>query len=227
MTTVFDRYYERYDAWYERNKFAYLSELEAIKRALPEEGRGLEIGVGTGRFASCLGISYGIDPSPKMSQLAKRRGVNVVIARGEEIPFKNGVFDHVLIVNTLCFVHEPGKVIDEARRVLKDKGKIIVAIIDRASFLGRAYQSKGGRFYEEARFFSVDEVVNLIEESGFDDLSFLQTIFRFPQELKEIEAPEEGFGGGGFVVISGCKTRPSLHSHRGNPIIKVKDKNEV
>ena len=43
---LFDRYYKRYDGWYKKNKFAYLSEVAAIKRILPKGGRGLEIGVG-------------------------------------------------------------------------------------------------------------------------------------------------------------------------------------
>ncbi len=29
MNNIFDKYYKKYDAWYDRNKFAYLSELKA------------------------------------------------------------------------------------------------------------------------------------------------------------------------------------------------------
>ena len=205
MSGIFDEYYREYDLWYERNKLAYLSELEAVKIALPEEGRGLEVGVGTGRFASRLGIPYGIDPSFRMAKLAEDRGVRVIVARGEEMPFKDDEFDYALIAITLCFVRDPERVIRETRRVLRDGGRIIVAIIDRDSFLGRAYQVKKSKFYEEARFFSVDEVVNLLGESGFDDFSLLQTIFRFPHELEEVERVEVGYGRGGFVVISARK----------------------
>ncbi|MCD6505680.1 class I SAM-dependent methyltransferase [Candidatus Poribacteria bacterium] len=206
MSGIFDEYYREYDLWYERNRLAYLSELEAVKIALPEEeGRGLEVGVGTGRFASRLGIPYGIDPSFRMAKLAEDRGVRVIVARGEEMPFKDDEFDYALIAITICFVRDPERVIRETRRVLRDGGRIIVAIIDRDSFLGRAYQAKKSKFYEEARFFSVDEVVNLLGESGFDDFSLLQTIFRFPHELEEVERVEMGYGRGGFVVISARK----------------------
>ncbi len=205
MSGIFDEYYREYDLWYERNRLAYLSELEAVKIALPEEGRGLEVGVGTGRFASRLGIPYGIDPSFRMAKLAEDRGVRVIVARGEEIPFKDDEFDYALIAITICFVRDPERVIRETRRVLRNGGRIIVAIIDRDSFLGRAYQVKKSKFYEEARFFSVDEVVNLLKESGFDDFSLLQTIFRFPHELEEVERVEVGYGRGGFVVISARK----------------------
>ena len=205
MSGIFDEYYREYDLWYERNRLAYLSELEAVKIALPEEGRGLEVGVGTGRFASRLGIPYGIDPSFRMAKLAEDRGVRVIVARGEEMPFKDDEFDYALIAITICFVRDPERVIRETRRVLRDGGRIIVAIIDRDSFLGRAYQVKKSKFYEEARFFSVDEVVNLLKETGFDDFSLLQTIFRFPHELEEVERPDVGYGRGGFVVISARK----------------------
>jgi len=72
MSTIFDKYYKKYDAWYDRNKFVYLAELKAIRKVLPEKGKGLEIGVGTGRFAQALGIATGIDPSRKMIEIAKK-----------------------------------------------------------------------------------------------------------------------------------------------------------
>ena len=70
MCNIFDDYYKKYDEWYDRNPFAYLSELKAVQKALPEAGKGLEIGVGTGRFAAPLGISIGVDSSEKMIEIA-------------------------------------------------------------------------------------------------------------------------------------------------------------
>ena len=74
---IFNHNYKKYDLWYERNKFAYLSELEAVKKVLPKRGEGLEIGVGTGRFAAPLGITAGVDPSKNMIKIAKKRGIDV------------------------------------------------------------------------------------------------------------------------------------------------------
>jgi ubiquinone/menaquinone biosynthesis C-methylase UbiE len=48
---VFDKYFKEYDEWYEKNKLAYLSEVAALKKVIPKGKKGLEIGVGTGRFA--------------------------------------------------------------------------------------------------------------------------------------------------------------------------------
>lgn len=38
---------------------------------LPNIGKGVEIGVGTGRFSAPLGIKLGVDPSWEMSKLAR------------------------------------------------------------------------------------------------------------------------------------------------------------
>src|SRR4030042_209848 len=146
MKNIFDRYYQKYDAWYDRNKFAYLSELEALKKALPKRGKGLEIGVGTGRFASALGIGYGIEPSSNMVKIARQRGVDARLGFGERLPFNNASFNYVAIIITLCFVKDPQKVLKEARRVLKRRSKIIIGIIDKDSFLGKFYQKKKSIF---------------------------------------------------------------------------------
>ena len=204
---VFDHYYKKYDAWYDKNKFAYLSELEAIKRVLPKKGKGLEVGVGTGKFAQALGIKFGIDPSIEMLKIAKKRGINVRLGDGESLPFKNDTFDYIAIIITICFVKHPQRVIEESYRVLKNNGKIIVGIIDKDSFLGKFYQKKESVFYGKAKFFSVAELTNLIKNIGFNKFSYSQTIFELSDKVSSIEKPQNGFGNGSFVVISAAKNR--------------------
>ncbi|MGC8979702.1 class I SAM-dependent methyltransferase [Caldisericum sp.] len=205
---IFDTHASEYDQWYERNKFAYLSELEALKQVVPKDGKGLEIGVGTGRFAEPLGVSVGIDPSEKMLEIAKKRGIKTYLGKGEDLPFKDSEFDFVLIVITLCFVDAPDKVIIESKRVLKDNGKLIVGIIDKDSHLGKFYQEKkkqGHRFYAEANFYSTNEVIELLTRHKFKDIVTVQTVFKPLGEIKRLETPKSGFGEGGFVVICGKK----------------------
>ena len=205
LMDIFDRYCKRYDAWYEKNKFAYLSELEAIREVLPKEGRGLEVGVGTGRFAHALGIGMGIDPSKKMIDIAARRGVTVRWGFGEDLPFFENSFDYVAIIITLCFVQNPQKVLSEAGRVLKKTGKIILGIIDKDSFLGEFYQRKKSVFYKQAFFFSIKDVSELLKAVGFNKITYHQTLFNYPDRLNSIEKPQKGFGRGGFVVVSARK----------------------
>lgn len=205
MNSVFDRYYRKYDAWYEKNKFPYLSELEALKKVLPKRGKGLEIGVGTGRFAAPLGITTGIDPSKNMLRIAKKRGVDALLGSGEHLPFKNSTFDYVAIIITICFLKDPRKVLKETRRVLKENGKVIIGIIEKDSFLGKFYRKKKSIFYKEAIFFSVREVTDLLKNTGFSKLSYYQTLYELPGEIKSVQKPQRGSGKGGFVVISAEK----------------------
>ena len=217
MNSVFDLYSKQYDAWYSRHEFAFLSEIKAIKKVLPPAGNGLEIGVGTGRFASSLGIATGVDPSREMLRIAKERSVNTHLGFGEMLPFPNEVFDYAAVIITLCFVRNPKKVIEEAYRVLKKSGKVIIGIVDRESFLGKFYQHKESVFYKKARFFSVTEVTELLEESDFSSFSYYQTISILPNDVKSVEKPKKGFGKGGFVVIAAKKKKRTLiKSNSGN-----------
>ena len=165
----------------------------------------MEIGVGTGRFASALGIGCGIDLSEKMLEIARKRGIDVRVGSGEKLPFEDSVFDYVAIIITICFVENPIKVFTEAKRVLKKRGRIILGIVDRDSFLGRFYQKKRSAFYKEAKFFGVEELTNLLKNAGFNKFSYYQTIFNFPEKMRSTENPEKSFGKGGFVVVSAKK----------------------
>ncbi|MBC7330280.1 class I SAM-dependent methyltransferase [bacterium] len=207
--SVFELFPEEYDEWFEEHKFAYLSELEALKRAIPEGRKGLEIGVGTGRFAKPLGIKIGIDPSEKMLEIARKRGIEGIQGRGENLPFKEGEFDFALLAFTLCFVDDPLKVLGEAKRVLKPGGRVIVGIIDKDSKLGKIYQSKKekSKFYKFAKFYSSEEIIDMLRKLDFTNIQALQTLSGELESLNEVEAPKEGYGQGGFVVIYGEKRR--------------------
>lgn len=201
MRNIFDKNSKKYDKWYDVNQFAYLSELELLKKIVSKEKRGLEVGVGTGRFAKELGTEFGIDFSLGMLKIAKKRKIKCIVARGEKIPFKDNFFDYLTIIITICFTEFPAKVLAEAKRVLKESGEIVVAIIDRNSFLGKFYQGKESIFYKEATFFSTSEISGLLKREGFNNLSVYQTLFNFPNKLEKPNKPKKGFKEGGFVAV--------------------------
>jgi len=205
--SVFDNYATEYEEWFERNKFAYLSELELLRAVMPGHGRGLEVGIGTGRFAAPLAIGFGIDPSENMLKLARDSGLRAAIARGEQIPFKDGVFDCVLIMVTICFVDDPNRVLEESGRVMANGGMIAVGIIDKDSWLGKVYLAKKdkSKFYREAKFYSAGEITELLRNSNFKDINVYQTIFEPPGVIKSVQNYREGSGEGGFAVICGYK----------------------
>jgi SAM-dependent methyltransferase len=207
MNTVFNHSAREYDDWFVRNEAAYRSELAAVKAFLPLSGRGLEIGVGTGRFAGPLGIEVGVEPAKAMAAIARKRGIKVLEAYAEELPFENGSFDFVLMVTVLCFLADPFQALCAATRVLKPRGRLIIGIIDPDSPLGRAYETnkKKSGFYRQAKFHPVGQILKWLADLGYADLKTCQTIFQDPATVKVPQPMNEGHGEGLFVVIAGEK----------------------
>jgi SAM-dependent methyltransferase len=206
-TAPFEKHAQKYDEWFEQNHFAYLSELKAIREQLPVSGEGLEIGVGSGRFAVPLNITIGLEPSRRMRQLARNRGLTVVGGVGEMLPFRDEQFDKVLIVTTLCFLDDASVGIHESYRVLRQGGSLVIAFIDKGSLLGQEYQRQAQEspFYRVAKFYSTEGVMHLMQEAGFRDFTSVQTIFHRLSEITQVEPPKADYGEGSFVVLKGKK----------------------
>lgn len=199
----FVRHHGRYESWFERHRAAYVSELLAVRALLPWSGRGVEIGVGTGRFAGPLGVQFGIDPAVEMLAYACARGIRGACAVAEALPFPDATFDHALVVTTICFVEDVAAMLGEAHRVLKMRGQLVIGFIDRDSGLGQYYLSRQAQsvFYREARFHSAGEVERSLSAAGFAGPVWVQTLAGPPDETREIEASWAGRGEGAFVVV--------------------------
>jgi len=203
----FERYEGRYEEWFERNRFAYESELLAIRTLLPESGEGIEIGAGSARFAAPLGIKVGVEPSGKMRELARDRGLEVVNGIAEALPFANSKFDFALMVTTICFLDNVEAAFKEAFRILKPDGCLVIGFIDKDSPIGKLYQQhkEDSVFYKLANFYSAEDVIFHLKRAGFKVFNFTQTIFHDLAEIREVEPVKEGYGEGSFVVIKGVK----------------------
>jgi ubiquinone/menaquinone biosynthesis C-methylase UbiE len=202
-TTPFEAHHRRYDEWFVRHHAAYLSELLAVRAQLPWRGLGLAIGVGTGRFASPLGVQVGIDPAGAVLDYAANRGISTVQAIAEALPFSDSSFNYALSVTTICFVDDATAMLTEAYRVLKPGGELVVGFIDRTSDLGQHYLAHQAEnvFYREATFYSADEVERLLRDTGFTEPVWVQTLSKTLNETEEIEPLRVGYGQGAFVVV--------------------------
>jgi len=203
----FEKYSKKYEDWFEKNKFVYESEIQAIKELFPKVKKSIEIGVGSGKFAIPLGIKTGVDPSPRMRKIAEQKGIKVINAVAEELPFENFQFEVVLMVTTICFVDNLNLAFREAYRILKLGGYLIIGFVDKDSSLGKLYQQykEKSLFYNIATFYSVKEVVYNLSKVGFKEFDFRQTIFHGLNEIKDVESVKKDYGEGSFVVIRARK----------------------
>ena len=201
----FEKYCKEYDEWFIKNQNIYSAELNAIKGLIPPDKYGVEIGIGTGRFALPLGIKVGIEPLKKMAEISRNRGIQVYEGVAEQLPFNNETFDFVLFVTTICFLDDLKESFKEAYRILKNEGFIIVGFVDKESELGKRYRLKRmkSKFYKDATFYSAKEVIDLLGKANFQNFVIRQTVF--PKRTGRIDKVEDGCGKGSFVIIKGIK----------------------
>jgi len=206
-TEPFDNYSNEYDDWFITNKYAFQSELNAIKKALPDNRDVVEVGIGSGIFAAPLGIKEGIEPSEAMREKAKKKGVRVMDAVAENLPFADKSKDVVLMVTTICFVDDIFKSFQEVHRVLKDDGYFIIGFVDKNSPIGKFYLEHKDEnvFYKDAIFFGTEELYNTLKDTGFKTNNTYQTVFGKIEKIIEVQNVLVGYGKGGFVVIKAQK----------------------
>jgi len=203
-TDPFEKHSDRYDEWFDKNRDVYHAELEAVRQLIPSpKAKGLEVGVGSGRFAAPLGIRIGVEPSERMSAKAVGRGIRVFRAVAEDLPFSDCQFDFVLMVTTICFVDDVLTSFKEAHRVLKPCGCIIVGFVEREGELGKRYRDRRNAsvFYEEATFLSTQEVCQCLRDAGFGSLTFKQALI--PGNTPDMI--QDGCDRGAFVVVRAVK----------------------
>ncbi len=127
-----------YDKRAQKSHEAYLKIISLIKKDITNEMNILDIGTGTGEIP--LSISndvksiHAIDFSSEMIQIAenkaeKRRIENItfLVQDGNTLNYEDNSFDVITIINLLHIVSKPGKIISEAKRLIKNDGKIIIA----------------------------------------------------------------------------------------------------
>jgi ubiquinone/menaquinone biosynthesis C-methylase UbiE len=173
MDDLFESIADAYDNWYDtpEGSAIFREEVECLHLLCSDYAdRWLEVGVGTGRFARELSITHGIDLSFRMVEKAVSRDIRGHVGSAEQLPFRTGSLDGVLMALTLCFLENTQAAFLECARVLRDKGKLILGTIPADSPWGRAYIDKatqGHPIYSHARFHTISEVIQMAENADF------------------------------------------------------------
>ena len=199
----FSEHSSRYEAWFSDHPNAYQAEVRAVRELMGPAGRSVEIGVGTGRFAVPLGVTWGVDPALPMLRTAREKGVEAVLGVGEALPFPDSAFDLALMVTTVCFLDDHQEAFLEAHRILRPGGRLIVGFVDRSSPLGTLYlhRKEQSVFYRTARFYTVAEIKASLTQVGFGAFEYRQTLFGPLPETLPSEPVKKGHGEGSFVVV--------------------------
>lgn len=80
-------------------------------------GKWLDVGTNTGALLDMATYGVGIEKSKVLVEIARRKGRNVMQGDGEELPFKDGEFQTVVLLNVLEQCHDWKKLLSEAIRV--------------------------------------------------------------------------------------------------------------
>jgi len=141
MTETESRYWRRHAGRYDRATLFVNRRFAAMADRVAESIRGsrrvLEVAAGTGlltaRVAPAVKTLVATDSSLEMLAILRLRleaegliNVDVQEADALDLPFSGGSFDAVVIGNLLHLLQDPGRALDEARRVL-DPGGLLAA----------------------------------------------------------------------------------------------------
>lgn len=115
-----------YDKVFGRTSQSAIVELAEIE----PEHTVLDMGGGTGRvavqvvlIAKCTIIA---DSALMMIREAQKKGIKAINAHAEQLPFKAGAFDRIIMVDALHHVADQRQTLDELWRSLKPGGTLII-----------------------------------------------------------------------------------------------------
>jgi ubiquinone/menaquinone biosynthesis C-methylase UbiE len=141
-----EQFLER-EAFYKRHGYDSAKAIVfVLSKALPLSGRILEIGTGKGRFLAALVKKVPrvttVDLDPAEQRFARlnvafdgmSRKVRFVHSDAACLPFAAGRFDAVVSLNALHHLKDWKSVLEEALRVLKPTGKLVLADFNNKGF---------------------------------------------------------------------------------------------
>lgn len=111
---IFETHAGEYDRWFDSHSEEFLVELACLGEEFPGNcPHGVEMGAESDRFARAPGVELAIEPSLALARMARNRGVEVIMARAENLPLRKSSVLGVLLVTVICYLEDPSLAFDE------------------------------------------------------------------------------------------------------------------
>jgi ubiquinone/menaquinone biosynthesis C-methylase UbiE len=202
MLTVLD---EDRHWWFATRTRAILAYLD--RYVGPGQGRRvLDVGCGAANMTHHLrhyGVVIGVDSNPKPLEIARERGLEAYQGSADDLPFEDGTFDLVTLLDTVEHVPAEDTVFEECRRVLRGPdaasgragGRLLVTV---PAFMFLWSQNDVINMHQ--RRYTVPELTAKLERHGFRLLRIsYNNFFVFPLAA-------------GIIVLRRGRAEPKLAS---------------
>ena len=147
--------------------------LMSLLQPQPSE-RILDIGGGTGRVSQTFGDDYaGRAPlvvvcDPSWGMLGEARQKQMIACRGlaEHLPFADGAFDRIVMVDTFHHLHDQHVAAKETLRVLRPGGRLVIEEPDIRRWAVKWIALGERLLLMRSRFHSIADLARVFEEAG-------------------------------------------------------------
>jgi len=137
---------------------------------LPTPGRLLDVGGGTGRVAQALRDEVGraiiLDISAGMVRQARRKGLTAVRGKVEALPFADGCFSRIIVVDAFHHFRNQSRAVQEVMRVLSSHGCLVIQEPNVKRWVVKAVALGERLLVMQSRFKGPEELADLFEKKG-------------------------------------------------------------
>lgn len=192
------------DHWWFRGRRAVIRAL--LERApLPAAPRALDAGCGTGRnlveYQALGGTAVGAEPERAAVEIARGRGLEVVEAPAERLPFDDGSFDLVAATDVLEHTADDRATLRELARVAAP-GAVLLVTVPAYRWLWSGHDE----VLQHKRRYTRRELVGRVEAAGWRPAeatyfnALLLPLVAAARKLSRRGRPDHERGGPGFLA---------------------------
>lgn len=155
--------------------FHFLGPERLMKLLQPQPSeRILDIGGGTGRVSQTFGDDYEgraplvvvCDPSWGMLGEARQKQMIACCGLAEHLPFADGAFDRIVMVDTFHHLHNQQTAAKETLRVLRPGGRLVIEEPDIRRWAVKWLALGERLLLMRSRFYSIADLVDIFKEAG-------------------------------------------------------------